>query len=75
MNKKTFIVLAIILPILSSFLLIRTRSAKITTFEECENAGWFVRNIRIYDSVGGYGSVERECILWSGKSFYLENKN
>jgi len=44
-------------------------NAKITTFEECEKAGWLVRSIKIYDSVGGYGSVEKECILWSGKSF------
>ena len=44
-------------------------NAKITTFEECENAGWLVRSIKVYDSVGGYGSIEKECTLWSGKCF------
>jgi|GEM_PF-1274050 len=41
--------------------------AKITTFEECEEAGWLVRSIRVYD---GYG--QKECLLWSGKSFVKE---
>lgn len=44
-------------------------NVKIKTFEECEKAGWLVRSIKTYDSVGGYGSVERECILWSGRHF------
>ncbi|MFH1126745.1 MAG: hypothetical protein ABIG84_08085 [archaeon] len=43
--------------------------AKITTFEECEKAGWLIRSIRVYDSIGGYGSIEKECLLWNGKSF------
>lgn len=41
-------------------------SARITTFEECKNAGWLVRSIKVYD---GAGLVEQECFLWFGKSF------
>ncbi len=41
-------------------------NAKITTFEECEDAGWLVRSITVYD---GFGYIEKECVLWSGKSF------
>lgn len=41
-------------------------SAKIATFEECVKAGWLVRDIKVYD---GFGPIEAECALWSGKSF------
>ena len=41
-------------------------NAKITTFEECENAGWLVRSITVYD---GFGPIEKECMLWNGKIF------
>ena len=44
-------------------------NAKITTFEECEKAGWLVRSITVYD---GYGPIGKECVLWSGKSFVKE---
>lgn len=47
-------------------------STQITTFEECENARWLVRGIRVYDFTEEYGfaeSVEKECVLWNGKSF------
>lgn len=44
-------------------------NAKITTFEECEKAGWLVRSITVYD---GYDPIEKECVLWSGKSFVKE---
>jgi len=44
-------------------------NAKITTFEECEKAGWLVRSIRMYD---GNSPIETECVLWSGKSFVKE---
>lgn len=47
--------------------------SKITNFEECENAGWLVRDIKIYDSVGGYDFVEKECTLWTGKSFLKQS--
>jgi hypothetical protein len=40
---------------------------KITTFAECERAGWLVRGMRVYDNIGG--SAEKECFLWTGKSF------
>lgn len=41
-------------------------NAKIKTFEECEKSGWLVRSIIIYN---GNGSIEKECILWSGQHF------
>ena len=44
-------------------------NGKITTFEECENAGWLVRSIKVND---GDGPIEKVCILWSGKSFVKE---
>lgn len=42
-------------------------NSKITTFEECERAGWLVQRIKVYAS---YGPIEKECVLWSGKVFY-----
>lgn len=41
-------------------------SSEITTFEECENAGWLIRSIKVYDD---NGSTKKECFLWAGKSF------
>jgi hypothetical protein len=56
------------------YLTIKMSSAKITTFEECEKAGWLVREIKLYDySLYVPGSVEKECILWVGKSFMKYN--
>lgn len=74
-TKKIFTVVCvlILLVIASLYLVIRSESAKITTFEECEKAGWLVRGIKVYDSVGGYGSIEMECVLWSSKSFVKLN--
>ncbi len=74
-TKKIFTVacILILLAIASLYLVIRSESAKITTFEECEKAGWLVSSIRVYDSVGGYCSIEKECMLWSGKSFVKQN--
>lgn len=47
--------------------------SKITNFEECENAGWLVCSITIYDHFVVYdsskGNVEKKCTLWNGKSF------
>ena len=47
--------------------------SKITNFEECENAGWLVRGIAVYDNFIIYdsskGYVEKKCTLWNGKSF------
>ncbi len=51
-------------------MVIKSESAKITTFEECEKAGWLVRSITVYD--GPVGSPEKKCELWSGKSFMKE---
>ena len=41
-------------------------NTKITTFDECETAGWLVRSITVYD---GFGPIEKECTLWGGKHF------
>ena len=68
MNKRIAIFLLIFM-VGSIAGIIWYSNAKITTFEECENAGWLVRSIKVYDSVGDYGSIEKECTLWSGKHF------
>lgn len=64
---KGVIVVAIAMVILS-YSAVKIESAKITTFEECDKAGWLVRNISFYDSFD-LGSNKTECILWSGKTF------
>ena len=44
-------------------------SAKITTFEECENS-WLVRSITFYDYLEYTpNTIEKKCTLWTGKSF------
>lgn len=43
-------------------------NSKITTFEECYKAGWFVYKVSFYDSFG-LGPNKTECVLWSGKTF------
>lgn len=50
----------------SLYLIVKSESAKITIFEECVKAGWLVSGIKMYD---GFGPIEAECALWSGKSF------
>lgn len=50
----------------SLYFVVKNKSAKIATFEECAKAGWLVRSIKVYD---GFGPVEAECMLWSGTSF------
>ncbi|GEM_PF-962141 len=51
----------------SLYLAVKSKSAQITTYEECEKAGWLVRGIKIYDGING--SAEKECFLWTSKSF------
>ncbi|MFA5876704.1 MAG: hypothetical protein WC901_08525 [Candidatus Margulisiibacteriota bacterium] len=66
-QKIILIIGILILTVVGSlYWVVKNESAQITTFEECEKAGWLVRNIRVYD---GFGPVEAECKLWSGKSF------
>ena len=68
MNKR--IVIFLLIFIVGSIAgIVGYSNANITTFEECENAGWLVRSIKVYDSVDDYGSIEKECTLWSGKQF------
>ncbi len=44
-------------------------SARITTFEECENS-WLVRTITHYDYAEYIpNAIEKECVLWGGRSF------
>jgi hypothetical protein len=70
LTKKYLIVLGIIVVIVASlFLIIGLKSAKINTFEECEKAGWLVRNIIVFDRDA---PLEKECLLWSGKRFVKE---
>ncbi len=66
----TVVGILILLAIASLYLVIKSENAKITTFEECEKAGWLVRSITVYDSPAG--SPEKKCELWSGKSFIKE---
>ncbi len=68
----TVVCILILLAIASLYLVIRSESAKITTFEECEKAGWLVRSITVYD---GDGPIEKECMLWGGKSFVKEKSH
>lgn len=63
----TVVCILILLAIASLYLVIRSESAKIINFEDCEKAGWLVRDIKVYD--GSAGSPEKKCELWSGKSF------
>ena len=67
MNKRIVIFLLIFL-VGSIAGIIGYSNTKITTFEECENAGWLVWRITVYD---GYleNALERRCVLWTGKSF------
>lgn len=50
----------------SLYAAVRIAGSKVTNFEECEKAGWLIRGIVFYD---GNGSIEKECILWSGQHF------
>lgn len=57
------IVILAMVVLASLYLVIRSESAKITTFEECQKAGWLVDRITNYD---GYNA---KCELWNGKIF------
>ncbi len=71
MNKKSLIILGIIVVIAASlFLFIELKSAKVNTFEECEKAGLLVRYTIVFD---GDSPLEKKCVLWSGKSFIKES--
>lgn len=73
MNKRLIIFLLIF--IVGSFAgIVGYSCAKITNFEECENAGWLIRKIIVYDYYevvydSSKGFVEKKCVLWNGKSF------
>lgn len=70
---KHFVVIGIlILAVAGSLsLVVRSESAEIATFEECVKAGWLVRSIKVYD---GFGPIEEECTLWSGKNFVKQKR-
>ena len=74
-NKKilTIVAVIILLAVVSLNLIIRSESAKITTFKDCERAGWLVRSITVYDGFGDIGRIEKECTLWTGKSFLKQS--
>lgn len=61
------IILVVIAIIASLCLVIRSKSAEIITFDECEKSGWLVRSITLYD--GDNLIIEKECELWTGRSF------
>lgn len=65
---KRFVIIGILIVAVagSLSLAVKSESATIATFEECVKAGWLVRSIKVYD---GFGPIEEECTLWSGKSF------
>jgi len=73
-NKKilTIVAVLVLLAVASLYLFI-SESAKITTFEECEKAGWLVRGVKIYDVYDGSSPIEKECVLWIGKHFQEYN--
>lgn len=65
--KRLVIIGILIVAVAGSLsLAVKSESATIATFEECVKAGWLVRSIKVYD---GFGPIEEECTLWSGKSF------
>ena len=73
-NTKKIVSIFLLIFIVGSFAgIVGYSCAKITNFEECENAGWLVRKIIVYDYEVVYdsskGSVEKKCVLWNGKSF------
>ncbi|MBW6451381.1 MAG: hypothetical protein K0B02_01505 [DPANN group archaeon] len=75
MNKKLFSQIAIIVIVLISalYLVIGSESAKITNFDECENAGWLLRSITIYDYAEYVpNAIEQKCTLWTGTFFVKE---
>ena len=68
MNKRLIIFLLIFI-IGSIAGIVGYSSAKITTFEECENS-WLIRSITFYDYPEYTpNAVEKKCALWTGKSF------
>ncbi len=71
MNKSFKIVFSGLIPVFIIGILagiVGYLSAKITTFEECEKAGWIVRSIIVYDGNNPI-EIEKECFLWLGKNF------
>ncbi len=58
-KKKRFIIFLLVFIVGTLAGIVGYLNAKITTFEECEKAGWLVRSIRIYD---GNGPIENEDV-------------
>lgn len=68
-TKKRFTIFLLVFIVGTLAGMVGYLNTKITTYEECENAGLLVRSIKVYD---GNGPVEKECVLWSGESFVKE---
>jgi hypothetical protein len=67
MSKEKIVLSAgalILIAAISLYVVIVYKSSKITTFDECEKAGWLVHRIAIYD---GSDSTDKICELWGGK--------
>ncbi len=67
-NKTIIGILAVVVPVLLLYSIIKIESDKITTFEECNKAGWLVWSRKIPSVIPG-SSYYEECVLWGGKSF------
>lgn len=66
---KRFVIISVLILAVAGALsvAVKSKSATITTFDECVKAGWLVRSVKVYD---GFGLLaEAECALWGGKSF------
>jgi S-layer protein (TIGR01567 family) len=71
-TKKRFIIFLLVFIVGTLAGIVGYSNAKITTFEECEKAGWLVRSITVHD---GFSSIEKECVLWSGKNFAKQRES
>ena len=68
-TKKTLTIFLLIFIIGSIAGIVGYSNAKITTFEECKKTNW-PRSITLYDYVKYIpNAIEKECKLWTGKSF------
>lgn len=68
-NKKIAYIFLIIFVVGLVAGIVGYSSAKVTTFEECENS-WLVRTITVYDYVDiQHEGPDKKCTLWTGKSF------
>lgn len=69
-NKGLLLIIFGALVVAGIILMFFAASAKVNSFEECEQAGWLVRERIVYSlAFEGPGQIEKECVLWSGRRF------